>query len=262
LKQLINGMKKLFPIILTLVVGAAGLAAVYFINQVNDTTEQTSITINSSVQAVTPAAEPEANSEPEPEKPPTKASFDVVYINESPDGSWDGPWKNGCEEAAIVMVDKYYKGTSSVSVTEAKTAMQRLFDEQDRRWGSNANSDGTRTVELIKTHADFQATLVHDPSIDDIKAELQAKRPVITLHKGFDLHNPNIPFLATGSSYHNLVIVGYDDETEEFIVNDDGDTKAGKNRRYDYDILMNSLHDYNYATKLTDLPPVAIFTKP
>lgn len=254
-------MKKPFAIILTLVAGAAGLTAVYFVSQTNDTIEQTSVTINSSAQEVIPAAEPEPSSEPEPEKAPTNVSFDVVYINESPDGSWDGPWKNGCEEAAIVMVDKYYKGISSISVTEAKAAMQRLFDEQDRRWGSNANSDGARNVELIKTHADFQATLVQDPSIDDIKAELLAKRPVITLHKGFDLHNPNIPFLATGSSYHNLVIVGYDDEAKEFIVNDDGDTKAGKNRRYDYDVLMNSLHDYNYTTKLTDLPPVAIFTR-
>ncbi|MDO8611070.1 MAG: hypothetical protein Q7R95_11140, partial [bacterium] len=71
----------------------------------------------------------------------------------------------------------------------------------------------------------------------------------------------NIPFLATGSSYHNMVIIGYDDNKNVFIVNDDGDTKTGAKHEYDYELFMSTLHDYNHNTKKTDGPPTVLFTK-
>lgn len=192
--------------------------------------------------------------------PPVQVQLAVPYVNEAPDGNWSGPWKNGCEEAAVVMVEAFYQNKSSVSIAEAKQMMQQLFDEQDREWGSNANSDAARTVQFIHELDLFQARIVEDPTVQQIKEEVAAGRPVITLHRGFELGNPNILFLATGSSYHTLVVIGYDDATGEFIVHDDGDATAGANRRYAYGVVMDSLHDYSYQTKLADGPPRAIFT--
>ncbi len=195
-------------------------------------------------------------------EPPTQVSLAVPYVNEAPDGNWTGPWKNACEEAAIVMVERFYKGQAAVSVADAKAALRRLFAVQDERWGSNANSDAARTAELANSLGLFTATVVTKPTLEDIKKELAAKRPVITLHKGFDLGNKNIPFLPTGSSYHVLVLIGYDDTAQEFITNDDGDEKAGKGRRYAYSTVMNSMHDYTYKTNMTDGPARALFTAP
>ncbi|MBP9686566.1 MAG: C39 family peptidase [Candidatus Doudnabacteria bacterium] len=191
---------------------------------------------------------------------PAQVVLAVPYVNEAPDGNWTGPWKNGCEEAAVVMVEVYYQGRQEVSVTEAKELMQQLFDEQDREWGSNANSDAARTVQFIHELDLFNARIVEDPTVQQIKEEVAAGRPVITLHRGFELRNPNIPFLATGSSYHTLVVIGYDDARGEFIVHDDGDAKTGEGRRYAYGVVVGSLHDYNYQTKLADGPPRVIFT--
>lgn len=193
---------------------------------------------------------------------PNQVVLVVPYINEAPDGNWTGPWKNACEEAAIVMVERFYAGQKEVGVEDAKSALRRLFAVQDARWGGNANSDAARTAEIIKSLALFKAKVVTKPTLEDIKKELAAKRPVITLHKGFDLGNKNIPFLPTGSSYHSLVLIGYDDTTQEFITNDDGDEKAGKGRRYKYTVVMNSMHDYNYKTNMTDGPARALFTAP
>lgn len=192
--------------------------------------------------------------------PPVRMELAVPYVNEAPDGNWSGPWKNGCEEAAVVMVEAFYQNKSTVSIAEAKQMMQQLFDEQDREWGSNANSDAARTVQFIAALELFRARVVNGPTVEQIKEEVAAGRPVITLHRGFELGNPNIPFLATGSSYHTLVVIGYDDAAGEFIVHDDGDAKAGANRRYAYGVVMDSLHDYNYQTRLADGPPRAIFT--
>jgi len=193
-----------------------------------------------------------------------KVILAVPYINESPDNSWTGPWKNACEEASMTMVDQYYYGKSSVSIAEAKKEMTMFFDAQNKIWGSNANSDAARTALLINDYTIYNATIIELPTISQIKNELERSRPVIVPLYGFDLHNKNIPFVPAprGTSYHMLVIIGYDDATKEFITNDDGDTKDGPSHRYSYDILMNAIHDYSFVTKHADGPARAIFTYP
>jgi hypothetical protein len=191
-----------------------------------------------------------------------KLILDVPYINEAPDGNFSGNWKNACEEASMTMIGKYYLGEKSVSVIEAMTSMQILFDMQNRLYGSSANADGQMITDLVNNYLSYKATLKTNPTINEIKKELAQKHPVISLHYGFNLHNPNIPFAVHGSYYHAMVIVGYDDTTKEFITNDDGDQKYGTSHRYKYDLFMGSLHDYNFATNRTDGPARVIFTNP
>jgi len=192
----------------------------------------------------------------------TKVVLAVPYVAEAPDGVWTGPWKNACEEASITMVEKYYAGEKIVSVSEAKVEMQMLFKIQDKVWGSDANSDASRTAQLINDYTTYTAKIVDNPTVEQIKNELKNGHPVISLHYGKDLNNANIPFLRSGSYYHMMVIMGYDDASKEFITNDDGDAKTGQGHRYDYTLFMHSLHDYIYATKKTDGPPRVIFTLP
>jgi hypothetical protein len=188
----------------------------------------------------------------------------VPYISEAPDNVWTGPWKNACEEASIVMVDKYYYGKSAVTISEAKKEMTMLFNVQNKIWGGNANSDAMRTAQLINDNTIYNAVIIDSPTISQIKKELQQNRPVITPLYGFDLHNENIPFVPAprGTSYHMFVIIGYDDIKKEFITNDSGDTIDGVSHRYSYDVVMNALHDYSFVTKHADGPARAIFTYP
>ncbi len=189
-------------------------------------------------------------------------SLDVVYIHESPDYSWTGPWKNGCEEASIAMVENYYLGKKEVGIKESMDFMMTLFDKQDEIWGSNADADAYRTARLINDYTNYNAAIKDNPTIEQIKKELQQKRPVIVPVYGKVLNNPNTPFLATGSYYHMIVIVGYNDTTNEFITHDNGDTKTGKNYRYKYDILMDALHDFDFSVGQANGPSRAIFTYP
>jgi hypothetical protein len=192
----------------------------------------------------------------------TKIDLSVPYTNEAPDDVWTGPWKNACEESSMAMVEKFYLGQTMMTKTEAKTFMQMMFDKQDKLYKSNADSDSVRTARLINDFSSYGAIIKDNPTIEEIKREINNRRPVITLHYGFDLKNKNIPFLSTGSSYHMMVVVGYDDVKKEFITNDPGDRKEGKNHRYGYDLFMKTLHDFDFKVRKANGPARAIFTYP
>lgn len=184
----------------------------------------------------------------------------MPYTAEAPGNVWVGPWKNACEEAVIAMAEQFYR-QETFDLTETRTFMQNLFDVQDKLYGSNANSDAARTNYLINNYSSFTGVVRTNPTFDEIRNEIAEGRPVITFHHGFDLHNPNIPFVPTGSSYHTLILTGYDDVKQQFIVNDPGDEIAGQSHRYDYPVLMNSLHDYDFEEQKANGPARAIFTK-
>lgn len=185
----------------------------------------------------------------------------VPFTSEIPDGSWAKPWNNACEEASIVMVDAWYQGKKSLTIDEAKQAMQRLFEWENTHFGGNANTDAAQTHELIMAQASFSATIKHNPSLEDLKNELRAGRPVISLHYGYDLKNPLHRWARNGSYYHMMVLVGFDDETKEFLVNDTA-LEEGLDYRYSYATILKSLHDYDATTKKANGTPTVLFTTP
>ena len=193
---------------------------------------------------------------------PSSAMLPVPFITEAPSGIFAGPWKNACEEASIAMVEWFYSGKNPDDIKAIEAFMLELFKQQNLLYGSNANSDAKRTVELINLYTSFTANIVENPTMEDIKREINQGRPVITPNYGFGLNNPNIPFLSTGSSYHMVVITGYDDEKDELITNDSGDFISGRAHRYAYDVFMQSVHDYDYTRNKADGPAFFIFTKP
>ncbi len=189
-------------------------------------------------------------------------NLEVPFISEAPEKIWSGPWLNGCEEASVAMVDNFYIGKNKVSAKDAAALMNKLFAWQNKIYKSNANSNATKTVEMIlKNNLSFKTQIIRNPTLEQIKDELRANRPVISLHYGLDLKNPDLVFRRDGSAYHMFVIKGFDDNTDEFIVHDNGSHKNGIDFRYKYDILMSSLRDYNHKTDKTEKPGTVIFTR-
>lgn len=186
----------------------------------------------------------------------------VPFVPEAPDGNWTGPWKDACEESSIAMVENYYNGVQKVDIADAKQFMSGLFTFQDERYRSNMNSNTKRLLEMIEEKTSFGGTIVTNPTIDDIKHEIDLGHPVLSFHRGSELKNPNIAFLASGSSFHVLVVIGYDDVTREFITHDPGDRREGEGHRYGYDLFMKSLHDYNFSNYSADGPARIVTTFP
>ena len=189
-------------------------------------------------------------------------NLSVPFISEAPQKIWSGPWINACEEASVAMVDSYYLGQSKVMPKDAAILMNQLFAWQNKLFKSNANSNATRTLQMIvANNMSFQGEIIREPTLEQIQDELRAGHPVISLHYGLDLKNPSLIFRRGGSAYHMIVIKGFDENTQEFIVQDNGSHNDGIDFRYKYDILMSSLHDYNHKTNRTDGPATVIFTK-
>ena len=198
------------------------------------------------------------------EKPiPSILNLPVPFTPEAPDGLMVKPWNNSCEEASLVMLDEYYSGKRYLNTpkTTAKKLILGYIDIENRIFGYNANTNAKEMTKLANEYSKyFEAKIVTNPTLEQIKAELRAERPVIALVYGFELNNPRILFSRTGSYYHTFVIKGYDDNTQEFIVNDNGDLKQGLDLRYKYDTILGALRDYNHKTQKTEKPAVALFT--
>ncbi|EKD43122.1 MAG: hypothetical protein ACD_72C00445G0001 [uncultured bacterium] len=192
---------------------------------------------------------------------PKKVQLKVPFTSEIPNGSWVKPWNNACEEASIVMVEGYYYGYESTTKKIAMQSMKPLFKIQDKIFGSNVDTDTFRTAKLINNYTNFSATIKENPTLEDVRIELRNDRPVISMHYAKNLQNPNHHFRVGGSYYHVIVITGYDDETQEFIVNDSGDEKTGGGYRYPYEDYMKSLHDFNFKNHRADGPPRVLFTE-
>lgn len=190
-------------------------------------------------------------------------NLSVPFTPEAPDGLMVKPWNNSCEEASIIMLDEYYKGNTQKNIpkTTAKTSILNYIAIENKIFGYNANTNAAEMVKLINEYSKyFEATAKTNPTVEEIKAEVLAGRPVIALLYGYNLKNPRIQFARNGSYYHTFVIKGFDDETGEFIVNDNGDLKQGLDLRYSYDTIMGALRDYSHATGKTVKPATVLFT--
>lgn len=158
------------------------------------------------------------------------------------------------------MVEQYYAGKKKITKTEAKKLMLPLFTIENRIFGSNADTDSARTNKLINGYTNFGSKIVDNPTLEEIKDELRAGRPVIIFLYGKNLANPNHRWRAGGSYYHVITLVGFDDENEEFITNDSADYSTGLDYRYKYDTILSALHDFNHKTRKADGPARALFT--
>lgn len=193
----------------------------------------------------------------------TTVRLPVPFIWEIPDGLWVKPWNGACEEASIMMIDQFYRGRKRENVgrVESKALMAPLFTLEDKLFGSNADTNATRTLKIIEDYTNFDGEIKFNPTIEDITTELANGHPVISLHYGYDLNNPLHRFRRGGSSYHVMALTGFDDKKQIFYANDT-ELKGGLDYPYQYATIMASLHDFDHATHKANGEPVVIFTKP
>ena len=98
-----------------------------------------------------------------------------------------------------------------------------------------------RVAEIVNlAHLNWSARVSIDPLLNDIKKELAENHPVIAPIDPRLLKNA--PYDDT-LHYHVLIISGYDDDKNQFIVHDPG-IKSGKNDRYDYENFYTAINDY------------------
>jgi hypothetical protein len=208
------------------------------------TTVTSSKAIVSSTTATPTVASSTFVSAPIVSKIPDSLNLDVPFVPQAPEKNWDQPWQDACEEAAILMMDAYYKDYK-VSVLRAKEDILKMVAWQesvDRNWGRSIEMEKIQKIftDYLTGYTASKLHVIENPTIDQIKKYLANGQPVYVVADGKILPNPH--FQNGGPEYHALVIRGY--TKDSFITNDPG-TQFGQNFKYKYNDLMNAIHDWN-----------------
>lgn len=178
------------------------------------------------------------------EKKPLPTSWliaDVPFTVQAPFAEWSDPiFQDACEEASLVMANAWANG-ETLTRESAKASIQALATVQKKKFGHSVDTSIHDTAWLLDEYFHVFGKVQTDIKKEDIKRALSENRVVIVPTDGRKLKNPN--FTQPGPPRHMLVVIGYDDATEEFIVNDPG-TRKGHGYRYDEDILYEAILDY------------------
>jgi hypothetical protein len=173
---------------------------------------------------------------------PNKKQIDVPFSAQAPEGNWAEPWQNACEETSVIMIDSFYKG-NTLSKEQAKQEILRVFSLKEDKFESSKDESMEKVADLINsTDLIWEAHVVVNPTLQDMKNELANNRPIIAPVYAPKLKsNPQYGFGEV--DYHVFVISGYDDLWQQFIVKDPGSSR-GNNQRYSYEEVMNAVHDF------------------
>lgn len=192
-------------------------------------------------------------------KPAPDKENDVPFTSQAPEGNWQEPWQNACEEASIVMIQNFYS-EQGLTIAKAREQILAIFQLKQDTAPTSKDESMERIAEIINSgNLIWQAHVVDEPSLDVLKAELSDNHPIIAPVYGPLLNNPN--YTNPGPLYHVIVITGYDDATGEFITHDPG-TEQGENYRYPYEVLLTALHDYLVNKDYTAGAKRVLFTEP
>lgn len=170
---------------------------------------------------------------------PSKVALDVPFATQAPLGNWDMPYQEACEEASLILVNRFLDG-QGITPSEMDAAILAMVD-----WQTSKNMDmditAAQMAETAEGYLGRSAEVYYDDdvSIAAIEAELAKGNPVILPLAGQDIGNPY--FSGDGPPYHVLVVTGYDGKN--FITNDVG-TKRGESYKYRKDVLFDAIHDW------------------
>lgn len=177
---------------------------------------------------------------------PAEFHLDVPFTSQAPHADWSSPFDEACEEASIIMVDSYYKGEK----LNKDTATEKIIDlyNWETENGYKIDIKIEQLKEIAENKYNLKSELIYgdEITINKIKEIISNGKPIIVPSAGRLLGNPN--FRGSGPPYHMLVIRGYDEKY--FYTNDPG-TRKGENYKYEYEILLNSIHNWN--TKPEDI---------
>lgn len=167
--------------------------------------------------------------------------LDVPFQPQAPFADWREPWENACEEASLVLANRFAHGTQTLTKEEMRDEILRLVEFQNTHYGDYKDSDAARTAAIGREVYGLEVEVREIGEIEEIRGVLREGKLVIAPMAGRELHNPY--FTPPGPLYHMLVIRGFDEQRGEFIANDVG-TRRGEGLRYPYAILWNALHDF------------------
>ena len=173
---------------------------------------------------------------------PPEKRLAVPFMSQAPHANWDMPYQEACEEASALMAVGYYQGDrGKYNPDVADKKILDLVAFQEKEYGFYKDTSAAETKRFMEAlFPDLTVQIVPLKDAEQIKQYIADGYPVIVPADGKTLPNPN--FQNGGPLFHMLVIRGYTET--QFITNDPG-TRLGENFLYEYEGLLNAIHDWN-----------------
>jgi hypothetical protein len=171
---------------------------------------------------------------------PTTKNLAIPFTTQAPGANWDADHEEFCEEAAMLMVARYYQGKNFSGTADQEAGLQAVKAWEVQNLGWYFDTTASENAQILREHYGLGVRVIERPTITDIKTAIAAGHPVIIPSAGRELGNPN--FTGEGPIYHNLVIRGYTADGK-FITNDPG-TRKGEQYVYEQSVIMNAIHDW------------------
>lgn len=166
---------------------------------------------------------------------------DAPFISQAPFGVWDDLHDEACEEAVLIIANGFLNNADEISKEVAEKEIQALVAWQMKKYGEHKDLNIAEIKDMALNFYRDELIVSENINEENFKKILANGDIIIIPAAGRELNNPF--FTSPGPLYHALVVIGYDDLKREFITHDPG-TKRGKEFRYSYDILLNSVHDF------------------
>ena len=200
------------------------------------------------VSYVTPTTVP-LNPSPtgSPQALPANVFLPVPYTTQAPLGNWAAR-QHTCEEASLVMVDRYLRGDHSGARIDPGTVDAAI--NLITTWKPAVDLTSEQVGEVAHQHLGWSYEVLPADRLA-MEQQLALGRPLIIGVRTHGLGNANYPGYRTHyeepgwSVSHYLVVVGYD-EAGSFVLNDPGIT-TGHGYRITYDQLMHAIDDLDEA---------------
>jgi Peptidase_C39 like family len=178
---------------------------------------------------------------------PAAVLLKVPFTSQAPLNDW-GSKQHTCEEASLVMVDRYLRGDHSGSLIDPSTANSAI--NRITPWKVTQDLTDKQFGEMAKLRLGW-AYAILPATRQNIKQQLALGRPVIVGVRTHGLGNPNYPGYrnhyeqAGWSVSHYIVVVGYD-QSDTVILNDPGLTR-GHGYHIKFDTLFHAIIDLDNA---------------
>ena len=188
---------------------------------------------------------PVLSSSPSPTPTPSPArseiNLDVPFTSQAPNGNWDLPYQEACEEASVLMAIRYVFGNPILDAADADVGILDLV-KANEALGFPIDQTAEQVMALIHDiDPKIPVALIRDPTVSLLKDQLSQGYVIIVPAAGRELKNPF--FNQPGPLYHMFVLRGYTDDGY-FITNDPG-TKRGEGYLYTFERVMDAMGDWN-----------------
>ncbi len=187
------------------------------------------------------------SAEPSPINLPATVSLAVPFTSQAPLNDWANK-QHTCEEASLVMVDRYLKGDHSGTLIDPRTADAAI--NQVTAWKPVQDMTDVQVGQMAKANMGWGYQVLPASRVN-IKTQLALGRPVLVGVRTHGLGNSHYPGYtnhheeAGWSVSHFIVVAGYD-SNDTVILNDPG-ISAGHGYHISFDQLFFAINDLDQA---------------